>query len=155
MDYKRWWGFLCRAAKVHSYDELFQRTASVQWRLLQRRRFGFLAAVTGADFHCSRRRGRGDPVKPEPTPIEGILMFEKTEGTVQNIAGKVQDAFGAATGDGEQQIKGKARQVAGKAQESYGEVLDTVRDAAVSNPLGTLAVVAGAGFILGALWSRH
>ncbi|KQP22463.1 CsbD family protein [Pseudorhodoferax sp. Leaf267] len=82
-------------------------------------------------------------------------MLEQAEGTVQNIAGRVQDAFGAATGDTDTQLEGKARQAAGKAQQVYGEVLDTVREQAVANPLGTVALVAGAGFVLGALWARR
>jgi uncharacterized protein YjbJ (UPF0337 family) len=82
-------------------------------------------------------------------------MFEKAEGTMQNIAGRVQDAFGAATGDAGTQLEGKARQAAGRAQQGYGEVLNQVRESAVTNPLGTLAVVAGVGFILGALWARR
>ncbi|WP_326535238.1 CsbD family protein [Pseudorhodoferax sp.] len=82
-------------------------------------------------------------------------MLEQAEGIVQNIAGRVQDAFGAATGDAGTQLEGKARQVAGKAQQAYGDVLDTVRESAVTNPLGTVAAVAGVGFILGALWARR
>ena len=82
------------------------------------------------------------------------LMFEKAEGTVQNIAGKVQDAVGGATGDTSTQLEGKARQAAGKAQEVYGEALNQVRETAVTNPLATIGVVAGIGFILGALWAR-
>lgn len=82
-------------------------------------------------------------------------MFEKAEGTMQNIAGRVQDAFGAATGDPGTQLEGKARQAAGRAQQGYGEVLNQVRESAVTNPLGTLAVVAGVGFILGALWAKR
>ena len=82
-------------------------------------------------------------------------MFERAEGTMQNIAGRVQDAFGAATGDTGTQIEGKARQAAGRAQQSYGQVLDQVRESAVTNPLGTLAVVAGVGFVLGAIWARR
>jgi len=82
-------------------------------------------------------------------------MFERAEGTMQNIAGRVQDAFGAATGDTGTQLEGKARQAAGRAQQSYGQLLDQVRESAVTNPLGTLAVVAGVGFVLGAIWARR
>lgn len=82
-------------------------------------------------------------------------MFEKAEGTLQNIAGRVQDAVGGATGDTSTQVEGKARQLAGKAQQSYGDVLNQVRESAVTNPVGTLAVVAGAGFLLGALWAKR
>ena len=82
-------------------------------------------------------------------------MFEKAEGTMQNVAGRMQDAFGAATGDTGTQLEGKARQAAGRAQQSYGEVLSQVRESAVSNPLGTLAAAAGVGFVLGAIWARR
>ena len=82
-------------------------------------------------------------------------MLDQAEGTMQNIAGKVQDAYGAATGDTANQVEGKARQAAGKAQQAYGDVLDTVRETAVTNPLGTIATVAGVGFVLGALWARR
>lgn len=82
-------------------------------------------------------------------------MFEKAEGTMQNIAGRIQDAVGGATGDTSTQLEGKTRQLAGKAQQSYGDVLNQVRESAVTNPIGTLAVVAGVGFILGALWAKR
>ena len=82
-------------------------------------------------------------------------MFEKAEGAVQNFAGKIQDAVGGATGDSSTQLEGKTRQLTGKAQQSYGEVLDQVRESAVTNPVATVAVVAGIGFVLGALWARN
>jgi len=82
-------------------------------------------------------------------------MFERAEGTMQNLAGRAQEAFGAATGDASTEVEGKARRAAGRAQQSYGEVLDQVRESAVSNPLGTLAVAAGVGFLVGAIWARR
>ncbi len=82
-------------------------------------------------------------------------MFEKAEGTMQNIAGRIQDAVGGATGDTSTQLEGKTRQLAGKAQQSYGDVLNQVRESALTNPIGTLAVAAGAGFIIGAIWARR
>jgi uncharacterized protein YjbJ (UPF0337 family) len=82
-------------------------------------------------------------------------MFDKAEGTVQNIAGKVQDAFGAATGDASTQAEGKARQVAGAAQKGYGEVVNQVREVALTNPVATVAAAVGAGFFLGALWATR
>lgn len=82
-------------------------------------------------------------------------MFEKAEGTVQNIAGRIQDTVGAATGDTSAQVEGKTRQIAGKAQQAYGDALNQVRECAVTSPLATMAVVAGAGFVLGALFARR
>lgn len=82
-------------------------------------------------------------------------MFEKTEGKLQNIAGRVQDALGATIDDPALQAEGKVRRLAGAAQAQYGEALDGVRRSAAENPLGTLAAVAGLGFLLGALWSKR
>ncbi len=81
-------------------------------------------------------------------------MLEQAEGTVQKIAGRVQDAVGAVTGDADNQAEGKARQVAGSVQQTYGKALDQVRETAVTNPVATIAAVAGIGFVLGALWAR-
>lgn len=82
-------------------------------------------------------------------------MLEQAEGTIKNIAGRAQDAWGAATGDAEMQAEGKARQAAGKAQQLYGEAVDSVRESAVTHPLGTVAACVGVGFVLGALLARR
>ena len=82
-------------------------------------------------------------------------MLEQTEGTVQKLAGHVQDAVGGLTGDAGTQAEGKARQVAGKVQETYGEALNQVRESAVENPLATLAIVAGIGFVQGAVRTKR
>lgn len=82
-------------------------------------------------------------------------MMDQAKGTVKDVVGKAQDALGGAAGDAATQIQGKARQAAGKVQKSYGEAVDGLRDAATSNPITTLAVVAGVGFFLGVMWSRR
>ncbi len=82
-------------------------------------------------------------------------MFNKTEGTIRNIAGHVQEAFGSATGDAGAQVKGKARRAAGSAQYGYGEIVEQLRESAVKNPIGTVAIVAGVFFVVGAIWSRR
>ena len=80
-------------------------------------------------------------------------MFNKTEGTIQNIAGRVQEAFGAATGDTGTEYEGKARRVAGGARYGYGQVVEQLRESAVKNPVGTVAIVAGVCLVAGALWA--
>ena len=82
-------------------------------------------------------------------------MMEKAEGTAQKWVGKAQEAVGDVTGDASAQIKGKAREVAGRTQECYGEALNMVRESAASNPVATIAVAAGIGFLLGALITRR
>ncbi|WP_295537795.1 CsbD family protein [uncultured Pseudacidovorax sp.] len=82
-------------------------------------------------------------------------MLNKIEGTVQNLAGRVQDALGSATGDKRTQLEGKARQLGGKAQSGYGEVLSQVRHRVSKNPIGALAVVGAAAFAFAALKSKR
>jgi uncharacterized protein YjbJ (UPF0337 family) len=82
-------------------------------------------------------------------------MIDQAKGIAKDVAGKAQDAYGGATGDGGMQFVGKLRQAAGKAQRSYGEAVDSFREAAVSNPVATLAAAAGVGFLLGVIWSRR
>jgi uncharacterized protein YjbJ (UPF0337 family) len=84
-----------------------------------------------------------------------MRMMEKTEGTVQKMAGKAQDAIGGMVGDTGTQLEGKARQLAGQAQQSYGEALDQIRDVARSNPVAAVAVAAAIGFLVGTLMSRR
>ena len=79
----------------------------------------------------------------------------EVEGTIRNVAGKIEDAAGVLGGDTEHQIKGKARQVAGSAQAKAGEVLDDVRDFAAQKPVGTVLIAAGVAFVLGMLFARR
>ena len=82
-------------------------------------------------------------------------MENQLEGGLKEVAGRVQDAVGAATSDSGMQAKGKVRQIAGQVQQGYGSAIDTVREQAVANPFATIAVAAGIGFILGAYWSSR
>lgn len=82
-------------------------------------------------------------------------MLDQAKGIAKDVAGKAQDAFGGATGDVATQMEGKIRQGVGKAQKSFGEAVSGFSDAASSNPVATLAAVAGIGFLLGVLWSRR
>jgi uncharacterized protein YjbJ (UPF0337 family) len=82
-------------------------------------------------------------------------MLDQAKGIAQDVVGKAQDAIGGATGDVGTQAEGKLRQGLGKAQRTYGDAVDGFREAAVENPLATLAAVAGVGFLLGVLWSRR
>jgi uncharacterized protein YjbJ (UPF0337 family) len=46
------------------------------------------------------------------------------KGTMKQVAGKVQEKMGKATGSASHQIKGLGKQVAGKAQKAFGDAQD-------------------------------
>ena len=52
------------------------------------------------------------------------------EGTVKDVAGKVQQKVGEATGNSNQQVKGVAKQIEGKVQKAVGDVEKAVDDSA-------------------------
>lgn len=50
------------------------------------------------------------------------------EGSVKDVAGKVQQKVGEATGSANQQVKGVAKQIEGKVQKAVGDVEQAVDD---------------------------
>jgi uncharacterized protein YjbJ (UPF0337 family) len=46
-------------------------------------------------------------------------------GTAKNVAGKLEEGLGRATGDAKSQVQGKIKQAAGSAQDVYGQVKDS------------------------------
>jgi uncharacterized protein YjbJ (UPF0337 family) len=62
--------------------------------------------------------------------MKGAAMNkDQLKGKAKDIAGKVQEKFGKATGSKEQEARGAARQVEGKVQKGAGDVKEGVRDA--------------------------
>ena len=57
------------------------------------------------------------------------MNTNQVKGTAKDIAGKVQESVGQATGDTAQQVKGIAKQVEGKVQKGIGNAQEAVRDA--------------------------
>ena len=51
---------------------------------------------------------------------------DKIEGTMKDVAGKVQRKAGEMTGSTEHEVRGAAKQVEGKAQKAVGEARDAV-----------------------------
>jgi len=80
---------------------------------------------------------------------------DQVEGTVRNVAGKIEDAAGVLAGDTEHQLTGKARQIAGAAQAKAGDVIDSARELAAERPIGTVLIAAGVAFVLGMLFARR
>jgi len=52
------------------------------------------------------------------------------EGSLKDVAGKVQKTVGEATGNTKQQVKGVAKQIEGKVQKGLGDVEQAVDDSA-------------------------
>ena len=77
------------------------------------------------------------------------------DGTVKEMSGQVQKTAGHLTGDSSTQLQGKAKELAGKAQDAYGsaagqvgEWSDTLTERVKDQPLVSLAIAFGAGFVL-------
>lgn len=80
---------------------------------------------------------------------------QQVEGTVNKVAGRIQDAAGALTGDADQQAKGKARAAAGDVEAKAGDVIERVRDWAADRPLSAVVITAGVAFLLGRLTANR
>ncbi|MCZ2497654.1 CsbD family protein [Xylophilus sp. Kf1] len=75
-------------------------------------------------------------------------MFNKAEGTFQQIAGHIQDAVGGVIGQRGTQLEGKARQLGGKAQAFGSDAFQQIRQSATANPVTTIALIAGIALFL-------
>lgn len=53
----------------------------------------------------------------------------QVKGTAKDIAGKIQQSIGKATGSATQQVKGVGKQIEGKFQKGAGDAEEAVRDA--------------------------
>jgi uncharacterized protein YjbJ (UPF0337 family) len=91
----------------------------------------------------------------------------RMSGVAKNFAGKMEEGFGRATGDGKTRVQGQMRQAEGSIQDLYGQAVDSTEDAieAVrqmpaslddtvrhyieSNPYTTAAIALGVGWLIG------
>jgi uncharacterized protein YjbJ (UPF0337 family) len=91
----------------------------------------------------------------------------RISGTAKNLAGKLEEGLGRATGDTKTQIHGQVKQAEGAAQDLYGQTVDSARDAVVAvrqmsdslddilrayiekNPYTTAAIALGLGWFIG------
>lgn len=51
----------------------------------------------------------------------------QVNGTLKDVAGKVQEEVGKLVGSKEQQAKGLGKQIAGKAEKTYGDAKETIK----------------------------
>jgi uncharacterized protein YjbJ (UPF0337 family) len=91
----------------------------------------------------------------------------RVSGAAKNIAGKVEEGLGRATGDAKTRLQGQAKQAEGSIQELYGQAVDsagdtieavrqmpaslddTIRHYIESNPYTTAAIALGLGWLIG------
>ena len=62
--------------------------------------------------------------------METSMNTNQAKGTAKDIAGKVQEEVGKATGSATQQVKGLAKQGEGKLQKGIGKVQESAKDIA-------------------------
>jgi len=67
---------------------------------------------------------------PQTHSMEKVMTDDRIAGTARNIGGKVQEGFGAVTGDKKTEAQGKVNQAMGSAQDLYGQAKDVASDAA-------------------------
>jgi uncharacterized protein YjbJ (UPF0337 family) len=64
-----------------------------------------------------------------PLNFKGNSMNkDQVKGAAKDVAGKVQETAGQATGNGSQQAKGLAKQGEGKVQKGVGNAKDALKD---------------------------
>lgn len=71
----------------------------------------------------------------------------RVTGAARETVGRVQEAVGGLTGSNEYRARGYANQAQGQAENALGQVCQSVRE----QPLTSLAIAAGIGYILGRL----
>jgi uncharacterized protein YjbJ (UPF0337 family) len=91
----------------------------------------------------------------------------RVTGTAKNVAGKLEEGLGRATGDAKSQVQGKMKQAEGSAQDVYGQVKDSageavtavrnfseslddsIREYIEANPYTAAAIALGLGWLIG------
>lgn len=83
-----------------------------------------------------------------------MSIFEKAKGAATESAGHVEETYGDATDSLDHQLKGQAKQACGKGMRAASQAVDTVKQQVESNPLASVAIIAGVGVVLGYLLGR-
>jgi uncharacterized protein YjbJ (UPF0337 family) len=91
----------------------------------------------------------------------------RVTGSAKNVAGKLEEGLGRATGDAKSQVQGQMKQAAGSAQDLYGQAKDTagetvdavrkmsgsaednIREYIENNPYTAAAIALGLGWLIG------
>lgn len=71
-------------------------------------------------------------------------MTERTASAVKDLAGQAQGAGTSMTAQGREASEG--------IQEVVGNIKGAIDKSVIDQPMATLAIAAGVGFVLGALW---
>ena len=84
-----------------------------------------------------------------------IMSTTKEEGPAAEVAGNVQEIGKDLLNTAGAQIGVTAKELSDRAQQLYADFADVVRESTVERPFVALAIAAGAGFILGALYAAN
>ncbi|HEV7123563.1 MAG TPA: CsbD family protein [Rhodanobacter sp.] len=80
---------------------------------------------------------------------------DQVRGTVKKVAGRIEHAAGALSGDAATQLEGKARAAAGAVQDKAGDAVESVREWTADRPLSAILIAAGIAFALGRLTANR
>jgi ElaB/YqjD/DUF883 family membrane-anchored ribosome-binding protein len=83
------------------------------------------------------------------------MSMTKDEGQAAEVAGNVQEIGKNLLNTAGAQIGVTAKELSDRAQQLYADFADVVRESTVERPFAALAIAAGAGFILGALYAAN
>src|SRR5262249_50694981 len=97
------------------------------------------------------------PRRPARLSREGEVEMIGTafDGAMRNMAGKMQETVGNATGDKMTQVRGRLNQAAGQMQQAYGNAVDEARGFTTERPLTAVLAAVGVGFLLGIVAARR
>jgi uncharacterized protein YjbJ (UPF0337 family) len=91
----------------------------------------------------------------------------RVTGSAKDVAGKLEEELGRATGDAKSQVQGKLKQAEGSSQDAYGQVKDSageavtavrkfsdslddnIREYIEANPYTAAAIALGLGWLIG------
>lgn len=88
-------------------------------------------------------------------------LFEKAEGKVTETLGKAQIKYGEVIDSPEHIIKGEAKEICGAGKQVTSQLLDSAQECVKNtqlgikkNPLTSVAISAGVGFVIGYLLNK-
>ena len=83
------------------------------------------------------------------------MTNQQTNGGVDQVVGRLQNAAGALASDLRTQTSGRARELKGQAESLYGDTAAAAVELASKRPLSALGAALGVGVIIGLFLARN